>query len=158
MLNITDEEFLETSDTYFDLLLTDGGDLALDENKNLTIISGNELKRQNARNVIKSITVNWFYDHIGADLEQLYGAHIEYAVSKGLTLIQEGLLLHGLFTLGEVFIKAVNQSKYEVIFIVILQLGDEIIPMDVVLDITGRVAINWGDFDEGIKKQKHGRA
>ena len=143
MLNITDEEFLDTSGVNFDLLLTDKGDLDLDHNKNLKLVSGSDLKKQQARNVIKSISKNWFYDYIGADLEQLYGTHIGYAKQRGLELIYAGLLLHGQFTPDEIFIKAINQSKYEILFIVILQLGEEIVPMDVILNITGRVFIKW---------------
>lgn len=56
-----------------DLLLTSDGDLLVGEEGDLLLTWGTGYVVQSIYNRLKSVSANWFYDQVGADLEDFLG-------------------------------------------------------------------------------------
>lgn len=124
-----------------DIALTPEGDLMISK-ADLKTVTGDDFRIQSARNRIKSITKDWFYDNVGADLEELLGKPNTQAIAdKGKGKIITALTIDGLFAIDEVYVKAFPTDKTNILFVVMLKSVDGTsmsvnVTMDLVKGIT----------------------
>lgn len=118
---------------FVDLALSADGDL-LTERGDLKLVSGDDYRRQQVLIRLKSIRVNWRYDHIGADLESIIGKpNTQDTAKEGIDLIVQALTEDGLFKAEELYVKPVPLNKSAILFFVFVNtVGD---PMSFVVEI-----------------------
>lgn len=99
--------------TVKDIAITMNGDLMFEDD--LMIVEGFDFYIQCARSRIKSISVDWFKDNIGADLERVIGKpNTESSAALGESYIINSLTFDGLFEEHEVVISKYPSSKQEI--------------------------------------------
>jgi len=87
-----------------DIGLTVDGDLDLDGD--FTIVSENDYIKQQVNIRVKTINPDWFYDDLGADMEQLLGKpNTKITAEKGISLIRKSLTYDGFLDNDSVYIK-----------------------------------------------------
>ena len=112
----------------FDFGLDYNGELILDENNSFDILAKteNELRLQLSYDRIKSVSTNWFEDHIGADLEYLIGkACNKDSAEKGKELITNQLTFDQLWNEEEFFIKPNILSDTTIEYNIFFKIKDE---------------------------------
>jgi hypothetical protein len=125
-----------------DLFLSPDGDLVI-SGSDFKLAEGDEFLLQSARNRIKSIKKDWFYDNIGADMEEILGEPNTREVSEvGKGKIIEALTCDGLFSSDEIYIKAAPTSRNAILYIVVLKTksGSPIV-LNVTLDLAKGVTL-----------------
>jgi len=131
-----------------DLALTRDGDLLLDDSGNLALAEGPAFVVQSAYNRIKSVTVDWFYDNVGADLVDFLGypntrdtgRQIEERLVKVLTG-------DGLVDRDSLFVKVVPVSKTTLSAFVFLKLtdseNDAPVGFEIAVNLDGGVSVKY---------------
>lgn len=91
----------------FDVGLTDDGDLDLDSlNKEFTVVSENDYISQQVKIRVKTVNSDWFFDDLGADMEQLLGMpNTKDTAQKGISLIRNCLTYDRFLTNDDIYIK-----------------------------------------------------
>lgn len=127
-----------------DLLLSEDGDLVLDETGDLAIASGAAYVAQQVWCRLKSVSSDWFYDHIGADLELFLGRPNTRETAEIISAkIEETLTYDGLLELYELFIKPVPLSRETISFFIFVKVEDgEPVCYQVDVDLEGRVTVS----------------
>jgi hypothetical protein len=104
-----------------DLTLSPDGDFII-SGSDFKLSEGDDFLTQSARNRIKSIKIDWFYDNIGADLEEILGEPNTRDVAEtGKGKILNCLTEDDLFSQDEVYIKAAPTGRNSVLYIVVLK-------------------------------------
>jgi hypothetical protein len=124
-----------------DIKLNDNGDIEPTQDGDLCLVYNEECTTQTAKNIIKSISKDWFYDEIGADLEALYGMPVEYVKSNGEALISKALTKHNIFGPNEFYVIGHITNKILVVFVVMLSYNGKVIPIETELTISGGIKI-----------------
>ena len=94
-----------------DIALTDDGDMIFKE-ADIKVIEDNEYLQQLASNRIKSISIDWFKDNIGADLEEILGLpNTKGNAELGKTKIINALIFDSTFTKDGIDINMYPKSK-----------------------------------------------
>lgn len=94
-----------------DIAITSDGDLSL-SNGDLVTIENLDLYKQMASNRIKSVSIDWFKDNIGADLEELIGLpNTKDNAELGVDKIKQSLTFDQLFAEKDVNVKSYPKSK-----------------------------------------------
>lgn len=92
-----------------DFRIDDYGEL---DNENIEIINNNEYRVQLAKSRVKSINKDWYYDNIGANIEEMFG---EFFTQTTETIFKEKLLnsliFDEVFNEDDVFIKTSQNHK-----------------------------------------------
>jgi len=125
-----------------DLYLSPEGDLVI-RSGDLRAVTENEYLLQSARSRIKSIKSDWFYDHIGADLESILGEPNTREISDlGKAKIITALTEDDMFTLDDVYIKDAPTGRNSVLYIVALKTtsGSPMI-LNVTMDLVRGISI-----------------
>ena len=136
------------NDETLDFKITDDGDLIICENEGLKKATKDEIIRQMAICRIKSISHDWFYDHIGANLEQHLGHHNTITESEIIAKsIEKELSKDNLIPTKDIFIVP-KIDKNEILFRVFInkQFEKGVIEICVAIDIAGGVRIK-NDFN-----------
>lgn len=95
-----------------DLKLTPDGDLALTASGDLAVVDRLAYQVQQTICRVKSITVDWLYDHIGADLEDLLGWENTRATADELrSRVTKALTSDGFLNADEVYIEVVPVDR-----------------------------------------------
>ena len=145
----------------FDFGLDTEGELVLDEEtSDIKRQVDNDLRIQLAYDRIKSVSTNWFVDHIGANLEYLIGKPCsrEYA-DKGKSMIARQLTFDGLWDETEFVIQAKIKSnmaiEYYIYFKIYDKEEDETYSYDIIatIDLIYGVHIRYGWYPE--KETRH---
>ena len=91
----------------FDIEFTDDGDLKLDTfEKDFNVVSENDYISQQVKVRVKSVNPDWFFDDLGADMEQLLGMpNTKDTAQKGISLIRNCLTYDRFLTNDDVYIK-----------------------------------------------------
>lgn len=118
-----------------DILLNSDGDIELTPDGDIKVIKDTSCKIQTAKNVIKSITKDWFYDEIGSNLEQLFGLNINVAQQKGTDLIYESLQKYSLFNKEDIHVEAVQKDN-TLIYVISIMIDGEIVIIEANIDLT----------------------
>jgi len=104
-----------------DIFISQNGDIEI-ENKDIKVVSGDKYREMSAINRIKSIKIDWFYDNIGADMEEILGEpNTEETANIGKNKIIKSLTEDSLFNLDEIFIKVVPISKNDILYMIALK-------------------------------------
>lgn len=138
--------------TGFDFDIDDTGELVINEQEHeINRISDDELRIQLAYTRIKSIAHGWFYDYVGADLEELVGRSIkESTVELGKDKILNVLTFDKLWDGDDILITANIQDSTHLIYSVYLktytddEYGEKSIELIIELDLVKGVKIKFG--------------
>jgi len=128
-----------------DLMLSSDGDLMLNENGDLATVSGPGFVIQSVYSRLKSVTVNWFYDNTGADLEDFLGRPNSRETAAAVTdRIRTTLTSDGLVSESELLVKATPLSRTVIGIFVFLKLEgvDGLVGFEVDVDLDGTVAVS----------------
>lgn len=126
-----------------DIALTPDGDFIL-EDYDIKLTDDAEYLKQQAQNRIKSIKVDWRYDHIGADMEDLIGqANTTDTAQWGTEKLTEALTFDGLFDVVDLYIKPIPLDKSTVVFFVFInsQLFEDPYSLLVEIDLQADVTV-----------------
>ena len=138
--------------TGFDFDIDDTGELVINEQEHeINRISDDELRVQLAYTRIKSIAHGWFYDYVGADLEELVGLSIkESTVELGKDKILNVLTFDKLWDGDDILITANIQDSTHLIYSVYLktytddEFGEKSTELIIELDLIKGVKIKFG--------------
>lgn len=127
-----------------DLLLTEDGDLVLDEERDLALASGVTYVAQQVYCRLKSVASDWFYDYVGADLEKFLGYPNTRETAEALSeKVKETLTQDGLLEPQELFIKPVPLDREMITLFVFIKVAENSEPIcfQVNVDLEGRVSV-----------------
>ena len=143
-----------------DFMIDNYGELCIevsDYNKNSLLEARNdELRNQIAMCRIMSVTHDWFYDNIGANLEQILGEALnEQTINYGKELITDSLMKNNFLTSDEIIIESlitdIDSIGYNV-YIRQIELKGIYTVINVSLDLIKGVTIKVvGDINVNIK-------
>ena len=130
-----------------DLKFTEDGDLELFSNNDNSMrdnytseVTEVNLIIQNIKHRIKSVKIDWFYDHIGADLEQILGMeNSKETATLGSNLIKESLTFDGYIKSEDIYIKPTPTDIFSISYLVAVKIGE-----DSMLQFKVFVALNSG--------------
>lgn len=106
--------------TYQDIALSFDGDLVFGD-YDLAVVKDGDYLKQQAVNRIKSIRVDWRYDHIGADMEELIGQVNSFDTAKGgQDKIMAALMFDDLFSPADIYIRPVPLDKSVLIYFIFI--------------------------------------
>lgn len=135
----------------FDFNIDESGELVVNNQHEINKVADNELKIQLAYTRIKSIANGWFYDHVGADLEELVGRSIkEDTIEIGKNKIINALTFNDLWNEDDILVTANIKDATHLIYSVYLktytndEYGEKAIEIKVELDLIKGVKIKFG--------------
>lgn len=146
-----------------DFTITNDGDLNIEKYHNGTITenhistsTGDKLRNQIAMCRIISITHDWYYDNIGANLEQLIGSPLSSSTIKhGRELIMSSLTKNEFISSDEITVEDVLTSSNSIgynVFIKQMEVDSTFVLIEVSLDlIKGVKVLLKGDVHVNIK-------
>lgn len=124
-----------------DIKLTEDGDLFLEDD--LYIIYDVDYIKQQICNRIKTMSPDWFYDNIGADMEQLLGQpNTKDTAVKGIDLIRDALSGDGFIDKDSVYIKPIPVNNETIAYFVMIQIEGADKPLTFQVDIALSAGIN----------------
>lgn len=124
---------------YEDLKLTHDGDLDIEEQRSVTGIG---YLKQQVKNRIKTINPDWFFDEIGADLEEIVGEpNTKDTAEIGVRNIRKTLLRDSLFQDKDISIKPTPVNEDSIVYFIFLQV-DGIEPIIFRADVSLSAGIN----------------
>lgn len=135
----------------FDFSIDERGELVIDTSTYyLETKSEDDLRIQLAYTRIKSISHNWFYDYVGANLEELIGRSIKSNVlDVGVQKITEVLTYDNLWDTDDIYIQTTVKDSTHLIYSVYLRIktedefGEKSIEMTIDLDLIKGVKIKY---------------
>ena len=96
-----------------DFTLSDNGDLVLTPMADISACEGDRLRYQMALCRIKSISKDWFYDNIGADLEKILGEPLTTETNSNIKrMITNALVFDDYFKTDDIFINTSIRDKF----------------------------------------------
>lgn len=136
----------------FDFGFTPDGDLIIDGDTNdIYKVMDNNLKVQLTYNRVKSVSTTWFFDHVGADLEEIVGWKCNKETAEyGKTKIVNMLTFDDLWNKDDMFIKAEIKDHKLIIYSVFLKMYQQVteetysIEITIELDLVKGVKIRYG--------------
>ena len=138
--------------TGFDFDIDESGELVVDNvSHTINKISDDDLRIQLAYTRIKSIDNGWFYDYVGANLEELVGRAIKQeTIELGKSKILDVLTFDGLWKPEDILITATIKNSTHLVYSVYLRIytndiiKEKSIEMIINLDLIKGVKINFG--------------
>ena len=138
--------------TGFDFDIDESGELVINEQEHeINKITDDELRIQLAYTRIKSIDHGWFYDYVGANLEELVGRSIkESTIELGKQKILEVLTFDELWDEDDILIISNVQDSTHLIYSVYLKIytedefGEKSVELLIELDLIKGVKIKFG--------------
>lgn len=136
----------------FDFNISELGEFIIDEtNHMINKVSDDNLRIQLAYTRIKSIANNWFYDYVGADLEELVGRAIQKeTIEIGKTKILNVLTYDNLWEPKDVLVTANIKGSTHLVYSVYLKtytdnpVKEKSTEIIINLDLIKGVKINFG--------------
>lgn len=107
----------------YDIELTDDGDLNLDFfSKEFIVISENDYISQQVKIRVKTVNSDWFFDDLGADMEQLLGQPNTIGTAeKGISLIRNCLTYDSFLANDDIYIKPMPTDVDNVSFFLFIK-------------------------------------
>lgn len=137
--------------TGFDFNIDGTGELVINEEHEINKVSDDELRIQLAYTRIKSISNGWFYDHVGANLEELVGRSIkESTIETGKQKIISVLTFDNLWDANDILIVANIKNSTFLTYSVYLktytneEFGEKSVEFIVELDLIKGVKVKFG--------------
>lgn len=136
----------------FDFDIDESGELVINQEEHeINKITDDELRIQLAYTRIKSIAHGWFYDKVGADLEELVGRSIkESTVEYGKEKIINTLTFDNLWDANDILVVSNIKDSTHLIYSVYLktytndEFGEKSIELIIELDLVKGVKIKFG--------------
>ena len=136
----------------FDFDIDESGELVINEQEHeINKISDDELRIQLAYTRIKSVANGWFYDYVGANLEELIGRSIkDSTVELGKEKITEVLTFDNLWDGNDILIISNVKDSTHLIYSVYLktytndEFGEKSTELIIELDLVKGVKIKFG--------------
>lgn len=136
----------------FDFGFSPEGDLVMNADTNdILKITDNDLKVQLTYNRVKSVSTTWFFDHVGADLEEIIGWKCNKETAEyGKEKIINTLTFDELWDKEDIFIKAEIQDHRTIIYSIYLKMyqqeTEETYSIEIIveLDLVKGVKIRYG--------------
>lgn len=132
----------------FDFAINESGDIVFDTNKlDIHSVTDDALRTQNAMCRIKSVSHDWFIDHIGADLEAILGQpNTQVTTSAGVDKIIESLTFDNLYSYEDIYIETKIISTTKIKYVVYLRTIDQntATVIDVTIDLVKGVNVRIG--------------
>lgn len=131
-----------------DLALTGDGDLMLNESGDLALVEGPSFVVQSVYNRIKSVTVDWFYDNIGADLIDFLGYPNTRDTAKCIEArLISTLTAGGLLDTDSIFVKVVPVSRTTLSAFVFIKLTEDEnespVGFEISINLDGGVSVKY---------------
>lgn len=136
-----------------DLMLTPDGDLVLDTNGDLRKTSGADFIKQSVYNCLRSITVDWFYDNIGADLEDFLGRPNSRETAEAMEeQVLRALTTTGLVAEEDLFIKVTPLNRTTIGLFVFVKVPEieKPIGFQANIDLDGGVSVKYIGYSLGV--------
>lgn len=138
--------------TGFDFDIDELGELVINQEEHeINKVTDDELRIQLAYTRIKSIAQGWFYDYVGADLEELVGRSIKNStVEYGKEKIINVLTFDNLWNEDDILIISNIQNSTHLIYSVYLktytndEFGEKSVELIIELDLVKGVKIRFG--------------
>lgn len=127
-----------------DLKLTPDGDLAVGPDGDLALAEGADFIRQSVQARLRSVTNDWFYDHVGADLEDFLGRPNTREVAGELEArIVDTLTGDGLVAREDVYVRPVPVETSVVLLFVFVKTPHVDAPLgfEIAVDLQGGVTV-----------------
>lgn len=136
----------------FDFDIDELGELVINQEEHeINKVTDDELRIQLAYTRIKSIAQGWFYDYVGADLEELVGRSIKNStVEYGKEKIINVLTFDNLWNEDDILIISNIQNSTHLIYSVYLktytndEFGEKSVELIIELDLVKGVKIRFG--------------
>lgn len=136
----------------FDFNVDSFGEIILDAtNNDISKVSGDDLRIQLAYTRIKSCINDWFYDEVGANLEELVGrAARPSTIDVGKSRIYSVLTYDGLWDADDIFVQTKIKDSNKLIYAVYLRLytedefGETSTALIIELDLIKGIKIRYG--------------
>ena len=136
----------------FDFEIEGNGELVLNhEDGTFSSVKENRLKCQLAYTRMVSCVNDWFYDEVGANLEELVGRHIiQSTIDVGKQRIEEVLTYDGLWDMNNIFVQHEVKNYTCLIYTVYLRLRTDepekqkSVSFSVILDLVKGVKVRYG--------------
>ena len=136
----------------FDFDIDESGELVINQEEHeINKITDDELRIQLAYTRIKSIAHGWFYDKVGADLEELVGRSIkESTVEYGKEKIINTLTFDNLWDANDILVVSNIKDSTHLIYSVYLktytndEFGEKSVELIIELDLVKGVKIKFG--------------
>lgn len=136
----------------FDFDIDELGELVINQEEHeINKVTDDELRIQLAYTRIKSIAQGWFYDYVGADLEELVGRSIKNStVEYGKEKIINVLTFDNLWNEDDILIISNIQDSTHLIYSVYLktytndEFGEKSVELIIELDLVKGVKIRFG--------------
>lgn len=136
----------------FDFDIDELGELVINQEEHeINKVTDDELRIQLAYTRIKSIAQGWFYDYVGADLEELVGRSIKNStVEYGKEKIINVLTFDNLWNEDDILIISNIQNSTHLIYSVYLktytndEFGEKSVELIIELDLIKGVKIRFG--------------
>lgn len=136
----------------FDFDIDELGELVINQEEHeINKVTDDELRIQLAYTRIKSIAQGWFYDYVGADLEELVGRSIKNStVEYGKEKIINVLTFDNLWNEDDILIISNIQNSTHLIYSVFLktytndEFGEKSVELIIELDLVKGVKIRFG--------------
>jgi hypothetical protein len=136
----------------FDFDIDESGELVINEQEHeINKVTDDELRIQLAYTRIKSIAHGWFYDEVGADLEELVGRSIkESTIEYGKEKIINVLTFDNLWNENDILVISNVQDSTHLIYSVYLktyttdEFGEKSVELTIELDLIKGVKIKFG--------------
>jgi len=104
-----------------DITTSEDGDMVI-ENNDISVTSPRQYQKQSIINRVKSVMEDWYYDHVGADMEDLIGkANKAETGQEGVDKITTTLTEDGLIDPDQLMVKPVPVSKSQIVFFIFIQ-------------------------------------
>lgn len=127
-----------------DLRLTPDGDLVLTDTGDLALVDQMEYQRQQVINRLKSIQVDWIYDHIGADLEDLLGMENRPETAELFKAkVKEALTMDGFLTEADIYMEVVPTNRQTLVLFLFVNspFAEEPLGFEVGLDLAAGATV-----------------
>lgn len=136
----------------FDFDIDELGELVINQEEHeINKVTDDELRIQLAYTRIKSIAQGWFYDYVGADLEELVGRSIKNStVEYGKEKIINVLTFDNLWNEDDILIISNVQDSTHLIYSIYLktytndEFGEKSVELIIELDLVKGVKIRFG--------------
>lgn len=113
-----------------DIRLTPEGDFGLNENYEIEMASRIQLIEQTLYICIKTTNPDWFYDAVGADLEDLLGLpNTRETAEKGMQQITRAILQSRVIEAADLHIEAKPTGKSTITFLIFVRTDELIDPI-----------------------------
>lgn len=113
-----------------DLTIGHDGDFIIQDGENKSICEfvpsdKSDLVRQIVMNRVRTMKPDWFYDHVGADLEQLLGEdNTKATAEKGVALIKDAIIYDGFLEEQDVWINPSPLNNYTIVYMLAIRISE----------------------------------